>query len=97
MSAEKANWAKVAKFVWIEGTEDTVVWPRAGEQWSAVAPGYPKHVAIAPMKETKWYTEDTFGLKTADEAGKIVFDSTPGNHLQFSKEDLIGWINKYFV
>ena len=30
-----------------------------------------------------------------DEAGKIMFDSTPGNHLQFTEQQLFGWLDKY--
>ena len=29
----KTNFLKTSKFVWVLGTEDTVVWPREGEQW----------------------------------------------------------------
>ena len=47
------------------------------------------------MKETDWYINDNFGLKTADEAGKIFFESTPGNHLQFTETELFGWVDKY--
>ena len=36
-----------------------------------------------------------FGLKTADEAGKIFFNSTKGNHLQFSHEELVGWLQQF--
>jgi hypothetical protein len=33
------------------------------------------------MKDSDFYTKDLFGLKTLDEAGKIDFYSTPGDHL----------------
>ena len=49
------------------------------------------------MKETQWYQKDLFGLRTADEAGKIMFDSTPGNHLQFTDAELLGFVDKYFL
>jgi len=97
MSAEKANWAKTQKFVWIEGTLDTVVWPREGEQWGAVSANYPKDLSITPMKQTHWYTADTFGLKTADEAGKNFFEKFVGEHIRFTDKELYGWLDKYFV
>ena len=31
------------------------------------------------------------------QAGKLFFNSTTGNHLQFSKEELVGWIQQYFI
>ena len=43
------------------------------------------------------YQEDLFGLKTVDEAGKIVFNSTNGDHLEFSEEQLSWWVDNYFV
>jgi len=97
MSAEKSNWAKTSKFVWVEGTEDTVVWPREGEQWGQVASTYPKSTAVVPYKETTWYKDDTFGLKTADDAGKNFFESFKGQHIRFTEEELFGWLDKYFV
>ena len=45
------------------------------------------------VTETRLYKEDWIGLKTMDSAGKLVFLSTPGNHLQFTdkffKEEII--------
>ncbi len=53
--AFKANWAKVAKFVWVKGTKDTVVWPREGEWWGAMSdlPGEEFKV-VHTMKDTRW-------------------------------------------
>ena len=96
-SAEKANWAKTSKFVWVEGTEDTVVWPREGEQWGAVTASYPRSTVVEPYKETTWFRNDTFGLRTADEAGKNFFESFRGQHIRFTETELYGWIDKYFV
>ena len=42
------------------------------------------------------YKQDLFGLKTADENGKIVFNSTTGDHLQFTSAQLLAWVDAYF-
>ena len=47
------------------------------------------------MRETDWYKQDLFGLKTVDEAGKILFDTTNGDHLQFTQDQLVGWLKKF--
>jgi palmitoyl-protein thioesterase len=47
------------------------------------------------MRETEWYKQDLFGLKTVDEAGKIQFNTTTGNHLQFSRDQLIAWVGDF--
>ena len=49
------------------------------------------------MRETRWYTDDLFGLRTADEAGKILFNTTAGDHLEFSMTELAWWVHNYFV
>jgi palmitoyl-protein thioesterase len=49
------------------------------------------------MRDTKFYKENLFGLKTADESGKIFFESTEGDHLEFTDAQLYGWIDKYFL
>jgi len=68
-SARNDGFGMTEKYVWVIGTEDSVVWPREGEVWGAMDPGDPFATKL-PYNETQWYKEDTFGLRTADEAGK---------------------------
>jgi len=93
----KANWAKTEKFVWVKGTEDTVVWPREGEWWGAMSevPGE-EFKTVNTMKDTRWFKEDLFGLATADKAGKNHFESFKGEHIRMTEEELFGWLDKYF-
>merc|ERR1719382_483750 len=93
MAERKANYAKTAKFVWVRGTKDTEVWPNEGEQWGAPSDDYPAHLAALPMKQTRWYTTDSFGLRSADEAGKNFFDEYPGNHIRFTAAELDTWLD----
>lgn len=95
--AYKQNWAKVQKFVWVKGTKDTVVWPREGEWWGAMSdlPGEEFKV-VHTMKDTRWYKEDLFGLRTADEAGKNFFESFDGQHIRMTEAELFSWLDKYF-
>jgi len=93
----KANWAKTDKFIWVKGTEDTVVWPREGEWWGAMSTVKGEEFkTVNTMKDTRWYKEDLFGLKTADDAGKNFFESFAGEHIQFTETELFGWLDKYF-
>lgn len=89
------NFAITDQYVWVLGTEDTVVWPREGEWFGAMDPEDPWNTVL-PMNETTWYKEDLFGLKTADEAGKNNFESFDGNHLDFSTAELVYWLDTYF-
>eukprot|EP00325_Prymnesiales_sp_UTEX-LB-985_P006524 CAMPEP_0174696940 /NCGR_PEP_ID=MMETSP1094-20130205/2938_1 /TAXON_ID=156173 /ORGANISM="Chrysochromulina brevifilum, Strain UTEX LB 985" /LENGTH=295 /DNA_ID=CAMNT_0015893815 /DNA_START=29 /DNA_END=916 /DNA_ORIENTATION=- len=91
----KENFVKVKRFIMIKAEKDSMVYPNEGEHWGHFADG--SLTKVLTMKETKWYQEDMFGLKTVDEAGKIFFNSTAGNHLQFSREELVGWLQQYFI
>ena len=96
-AAFKANWAKTDKFIWVKGTQDTVVWPREGEWWGAMSTVEGQEFkTVNTMKNTRWYQEDLFGLKTADDAGKNFFESFVGEHIRFTEKELFGWLDKYF-
>jgi len=88
------NFAKTKRFAMIKAMKDTMIYPNDGEWWGAFDVDGKTRLA---MNETEWYTKDLFGLKTADEAGKIFFDSSPGDHLQFTEAELFGWVDKYFL
>ena len=86
----KANFVKVKRFIMIKALKDSMVYPNEGEHWGHYADG--SLTQVLPMRETAWYKQDLFGLKTVDMAGKILFNTTAGNHLQFSQEQLVGWV-----
>jgi palmitoyl-protein thioesterase len=91
----KENFGKTLRYAMIKAEKDSMVFPNEGEWWGHYADNDLK--TLLTMKETNWYLNDTFGLKTADEAGKIFFNSTTGDHLQFSEEELSWWVHNYFV
>merc|ERR1712072_1017930 len=90
----KVNFGKVKRWAMIKALKDTMVYPNDGEWWGMFDKDGKTRLA---MNQTEWYTKDLFGLKTADQAGKIKFASTPGNHLQFTEKDLFGWVDSYFL
>lgn len=91
----KDNFVKVKRFAMIKALKDTMVFPNEGEWWGHFADESQK--TVLKYNETKWYKEDLFGLQTVDKAGKIVFNTTAGDHLQFSEEELEWWVSNYFV
>merc|ERR1712195_261861 len=90
----KVNFGRTKRYAMIKAEKDTMIYPNDGEWWGAFAAD---GVTRLSMKETEWYKKDLFGLKTADEAGKIFFNSTTGDHLQFTEEQLMGWVDQYFL
>jgi len=86
------NFARTSKFVWVKATRDSMVWPSEGEHWGCPDPTDPFRKPVRSMNQTEWYQKDLFGLKTAQEAGKNVFETFEGDHLQFTMEDFDRWI-----
>eukprot|EP00968_Pinguiococcus_pyrenoidosus_P004303 scaffold287_cov239-Pinguiococcus_pyrenoidosus.AAC.2 len=89
------NFAKTRILAMIKAEKDRMVFPNEGEWWGAFEDG--AFDRVLSMRETNWYRQDLFGLKTADEHGKIFFNSTAGDHLQFSESELLGWVDQYFA
>jgi len=90
-----ANFAKTSRFAMIKADKDSMVYPNEGEWWGAIKDG--SYGQASEMKATKFYAQDLFGIKSADAAGKISFESTPGDHLQFTDAQLYDWVDKYFL
>jgi len=90
----KDNFLKVEKFGMVKAAQDSMVYPNEAEHWGSVEDNGSK---VQTMKETKFYQQDLFGLKTADEAGRIFFEETSGDHLDFSNAELYSWVDKYFI
>jgi len=91
-----ANFAKTQKFAMVRALKDSMVYPNEGEHWGGMEAGTYRKVGV-PMNQTELYKKDLFGLRTANEAGKIVFETTPGDHLQFTDAQLYGWVDHYFL
>lgn len=87
------NIASVRSMGMVKAMKDTMVYPNAGEWWGEFKPGQFKETLA--MKDTPLYHK--FGLDTLDAAGKIHFDTTDGEHLRFTVEQLTGWMDKYWV
>ena len=96
VSASRAKWAKTNRFVWVEATEDSMVYPREGEQWGGLPGDYPEEKRAVPMQEMPWYTTDAFGLRAAQLAGKNSFETFVGEHIRFDEKQLLEWLHKYF-
>jgi palmitoyl-protein thioesterase len=90
------NFGKVNQLAMVKALEDSMVYPNEGEHWGALPDGSYSKTALA-MKDTKFYQQDLFGLKTADSAGKIAYETTTGDHLEFNATQLYGWVEKYFM
>ena len=91
----KDNFISVKRYAMIKAMGDTMVFPNEGEWWGEFQPG--TFHTVLNMTETDMYKRDTFGLKTVHEAGKIIFNHTDKNHLEFTNEQLLWWVDNYFL
>merc|ERR1711988_908641 len=85
----------VKKYAMVKALKDSMVFPNEGEHWGSLPDG--SYGNALPMKETKFYSQDLFGLKEVDAAGKLFYETTPGDHLEFTDAQLYSWIDKYFL
>lgn len=79
----KENFQTLSKLVLVMAEEDSMVHPKESEHFGYFKDG--SRSELVAMREAPWYKEDWFGLKTLDEAKKIEFYTTPGDHLRFTK------------
>merc|ERR1712151_1184367 len=91
----KENFVKTKKFVMVKALQDSMVYPNEAEHWGQFADG--DYGTVNKMSDMSYYQSDSFGLKTVDGQGKIVYEQTAGDHLQFDREELFGWVDKYFL
>lgn len=71
--------------------DDTTVIPKESGWWAEV-----NGTEVTPLIERAIYKEDWVGLKTLDEAGKLVFETIPGGHMTLGEEMLAKAFEEYF-
>lgn len=91
----KKNLNKLEKFVMVKFEQDTMIVPKETAWFefhdSANA------TRIQPLRESDTYKEDWLGLKTMDNANKLVFLSWKGDHLQWDDETFVKDIVKPYL
>ncbi|XP_015203993.1 palmitoyl-protein thioesterase 1 [Lepisosteus oculatus] len=83
----KKNLMSLNKLVMVKFLKDSMVDPVDSEWFGFYGPGQAKETQT--LQESALYTEDRLGLQQMDKAGKLVFLSSDGDHLQFTDE----WFN----
>nr|NP_001298989.1 palmitoyl-protein thioesterase 1 precursor [Papilio xuthus]BAM18109.1 palmitoyl-protein thioesterase 1 [Papilio xuthus] len=78
------NLNRLNKLVLVKFESDSIVQPRETEWFGFYAPGQAK--VLQSLEQSDLYVQDRLGLKKMEESGKLVFLSTPGDHLQFPQD-----------
>jgi palmitoyl-protein thioesterase len=66
-------------------SNDTMISPKETAHFETHNEGYKR---VVPVNETDFYKNDYIGLKSLDDAGKIKRVEWPGEHLQFSNDQI---------
>ncbi|XP_038613740.1 palmitoyl-protein thioesterase 1 [Tachyglossus aculeatus] len=80
----KKNLMALKTFVMVKFLKDSVVDPVESEWFGFYRSGQARETVR--LQETALYAQDRLGLKEMDEAGKLVFLTAPGDHLQFTAD-----------
>lgn len=80
----RENLLKLKNLVLVKFNQDMMVVPRESEWFGFYKPGQGKE--LYTMEESVLYKNDTLGLKTLDESGRLFKLATDGDHLQFKEE-----------
>jgi len=90
-----SNFESLEQLALVMAEDDTMVHPKESEHFGYFKDGSMKE--LVAMRDAPWYIENWFGLRSLDQAGKLQFHSTPGNHLRFKENFLVDMVHRYFV
>jgi len=63
-------------------TEDTMIYPKESEWFQQLN----LDGSVQALADSDFYKNDNIGLRALDEAGKVIYSSVVGDHLQFSED-----------
>lgn len=78
------NLNKLERFVLVKFDEDSMVQPRESAWFGFYTPG--QSVNMTTLQDSRLYLEDRLGLRKMDKEGRLIFLSSPTDHLRFSEE-----------
>lgn len=93
-STYSTNWESLNSVCLVKALGDTVVIPNDSEWYGYFEDG--SFDNIWGFKDTPWYTNNLFGLKTLDNDKKVFFNTTTGDHLDFETDYLLELVGLYF-
>jgi len=89
-----SNWQSLKSVCLVKALADTMVIPNDSEWFGFFKDG--TFNEIWGFSDAPWYTGDYFGLKSLNEANKVFFNTTDGDHLKFSTDYLLDLVGIYF-
>jgi len=91
----KSNWSNLKSLCLVKAIADTVVIPNDSEWLGFFEDG--SFDRIWEFTRTPWYQQDSFGLQSLYSTGRVSFNTTSGDHLDFSKDFLLDLVGTYFL
>jgi len=90
-----SQWASLDSVCLVKAMGDTVVIPNDSEWFGFFQEN--SFDDVWDFKDTPWYANDLFGLQTLDKNGKVFFNATTDNHLDFETDYLLDLVGIYFT
>ena len=90
---DKSNLASLNRLVMYMFEDDEAVIPKESAWFAEVNSSTGQ---VTPLSERPIYTEDWIGLKGLGEAGRLVFRTAPGAHMQLSDSLLADTFTEFF-
>jgi len=92
-TAYKDRLVTLKHLVLLMAERDTMIFPKESEYFGAFSDE--SWELVIPAHLQPWYK--TLGLQDLENQGRLVLLTTKGDHLQFSRTELYGWIDQYFI
>ena len=85
---------RLGKFVMYIFEDDVTVLPKQSGWFDDVDP---ETGELIKLRQSTTYKEDWLGLRELDEKGRLVFETTPGEHMRLSDGAVLKAFKKYFA
>eukprot|EP00915_Cephaloidophora_sp_WS-2016_P007059 GHVH01009540.1.p1 GENE.GHVH01009540.1~~GHVH01009540.1.p1 ORF type:complete len:339 (-),score=48.52 GHVH01009540.1:1327-2343(-) len=85
------NFTSLEKLILVKADKDDMVFPSISSWFGFYRDG--SYDIVDGFRDTKWYNNDLFGLKTLDERGDVILEESGGGHCQLTHEEYIHLIS----
>lgn len=87
---------KLRSLVLVKADRENTIVPPESSWFGQFKDGSCNTNEIEDVKDTFYYQQDLFGLKTLDERGALFFERTPGGHVAVSTQELRNLVGTYW-
>ena len=91
--ARKDSWLSLKYATFVKWEQDTTIIPRESSWWGEITPD----LYTVSRFDTEVYKKDLIGIRTLEETGRAEFVTLPGDHMNFSHDQINKVCEKAFT